>query len=122
MHATTFSGFTIARASVYSAGAPPNTVMTDRERKSRPDRWTNDDSKQSVYFPEWMTKEIAEEAQRLLRSMSWVVQRAWRHARRAIKAIPESNEPGAQSVPTSEVGCGGGSAGPPRRSTPRRSA
>jgi hypothetical protein len=27
--------------------------------------------------------------------MSWVVQRAWKHARREIKGIPGSNEPGA---------------------------
>jgi hypothetical protein len=27
--------------------------------------------------------------------MSWVVQRAWKHARREIKGIPGSNEPNA---------------------------
>jgi uncharacterized small protein (TIGR04563 family) len=37
---------------------------------------------------------IQKEAQRLQRSMSWVVQRAWKHARKEIKGIPGSNEPG----------------------------
>jgi len=40
--------------------------------------------KQSLYFPAEMLEEIAAEARRLDRSMSWVVQRAWKLARRAI--------------------------------------
>ncbi len=40
--------------------------------------------KQSLYFPAEMLDEIAAEARRLDRSMSWVVQRAWKLARRAI--------------------------------------
>jgi uncharacterized small protein (TIGR04563 family) len=47
-----------------------------------------------LYFPEAMLEEIQKEAQRLQRSMSWVVQRAWKHARKEIKGIPGSNEPG----------------------------
>jgi uncharacterized small protein (TIGR04563 family) len=53
----------------------------------------SDKRKQSLYFPETMLDEIQKEAQRLQRSMSWVVQRAWKHARREIKGIPGSNEP-----------------------------
>ena len=49
----------------------------------------SDKCKQSLYFPEEMLKEITEEARRLDRSMSWVVQRAWRVAREEIKKIPE---------------------------------
>jgi uncharacterized small protein (TIGR04563 family) len=44
----------------------------------------SDKRKQSLYFPAEMLDEIAAEARRLDRSMSWVVQRAWKLARRAI--------------------------------------
>lgn len=47
-----------------------------------------DKRKQSLYFPETMLKEIQEEAARLDRSLSWVVQRAWKMAREEIKKIP----------------------------------
>ena len=47
-----------------------------------------DKRKQSLYFPEEMLKEIAEEAKRLDRSLSWVVQRAWRLAKPQIKQLP----------------------------------
>ena len=40
--------------------------------------------KQSFYFPAEMLEEIAAEALRLDRSLSWIVQRAWKLARRAI--------------------------------------
>ena len=53
-----------------------------------------DKRKQSLYFPEAMLDEIQKEAHRLQRSMSWVVQRAWKHARKEIKSVPGSNEPG----------------------------
>lgn len=69
-------------------------AMTDQERKSGPDVSKSDKRKQSLYFPETMLDEIQKEAQRLQRSMSWVVQRAWKHARKEIKGIPGSNEPG----------------------------
>lgn len=47
-----------------------------------------DKRKQSLYFPEAMLQEIAEEAKRLDRSLSWVVQRAWRLAKAEIKKLP----------------------------------
>jgi uncharacterized small protein (TIGR04563 family) len=62
--------------------------MADQERKSGPDVSKSDKRKQSLYFPETMLEEIQKEAQRLQRSMSWVVQRAWKHARKEIKGIP----------------------------------
>ncbi len=43
--------------------------------------------KQSLHIPESMQQEIENEARRLERSMSWVVQRAWRHARGPIRAM-----------------------------------
>lgn len=51
-----------------------------------------DKRKQSLYFPEEMLSEIAAEAQRLDRSLSWVVQYAWRHALAEIQKIPSVNE------------------------------
>jgi uncharacterized small protein (TIGR04563 family) len=51
-----------------------------------------DARKQSLYFPEDMLQEIQEAAQRQDRSLSWIVQRAWRIARERIATIPGTNE------------------------------
>lgn len=45
--------------------------------------------KRSVYFPQGMKDEIQTEAARQGRSFSWIVQRAWRVARKTIKSMPE---------------------------------
>jgi uncharacterized small protein (TIGR04563 family) len=47
----------------------------------------HDKRKQSVSLSAAMLEEIAVEAQRLDRSLSWVVQRAWRIARKDIKKL-----------------------------------
>ena len=47
-----------------------------------------DKRKQSLYFPGVMLDEIAAEARRLDRSLSWVVQRAWKVAAEEIKKMP----------------------------------
>lgn len=47
-----------------------------------------DKRKQSLYFPDTMVNELKEEAKRLDRSLSWVVQRAWILARNEIRQIP----------------------------------
>ncbi len=52
----------------------------------------SDKRKQSLYFPESMLNEIKEEAARLDRSLSWVVQRAWKQARLDIKKLPSVND------------------------------
>ena len=49
-----------------------------------------DKRKQSLYFPEDMLKEIQHEAQRLDRSLSWIVQQGWKLARERLKAFPAS--------------------------------
>ena len=54
----------------------------------------SDKRKQSLYFPESMLQEIRDEAARLDRSLSWVVQRAWKMARLEIKKIPSVNDIG----------------------------
>lgn len=55
-------------------------------------RGGSDKRKQSLYFPETMLQEIKDEAARLDRSLSWVVQRAWKLARLEIKKIPSVND------------------------------
>jgi len=52
-----------------------------------------DKRKQSLYFPEEMLREIEHEAQRLDRSLSWVVQHAWKVARSHMAKIPGVNDP-----------------------------
>ena len=49
---------------------------------------TSDKRKQSLYFPEEMLKEIGAEATRQDRSLSWIVQKAWKAARKDIMSIP----------------------------------
>jgi len=49
---------------------------------------TTDKRKQSLYFPEDMLKEIQEEASRQDRSMSWIVQQAWKVSRTQIARVP----------------------------------
>ena len=51
-----------------------------------------DKRKQSLYFPEAMLQEIKEEAARLDRSLSWIVQRAWRIARPELRKLPSVND------------------------------
>jgi len=53
---------------------------------------STDKRKQSLYFPEDMLKEIQEEATRQDRSLSWIVQKAWKIARNEIKKYPSVNE------------------------------
>ena len=52
----------------------------------------SDKRKQSLYFPEEMLKEIQEEANRQDRSLSWIVQKAWKIARKEIQKYPSVNE------------------------------
>ena len=67
--------------------------MSDKDSspKSSVDNKT-DKRKQSLYFPESMLQEIKEEAARLDRSLSWIVQRAWKIARTEIKKLPSVND------------------------------
>ncbi|MCC6522077.1 MAG: TIGR04563 family protein [Polyangiaceae bacterium] len=63
--------------------------MADTNTNTAP---RSDKRKQSLYFPETMLQEIKEEAARLDRSLSWVVQRAWKLARADIRKIPSVND------------------------------
>jgi uncharacterized small protein (TIGR04563 family) len=51
-----------------------------------------DKRKQSLYFPEDMLKEIQDEATRQDRSLSWIVQQAWKIARTDIARFPSVND------------------------------
>ncbi|MEJ7597854.1 MAG: TIGR04563 family protein [Kofleriaceae bacterium] len=64
---------------------------------------SSDKRKQSLYFPEDMLKEIQHEAARLDRSLSWIVQRAWKYAHTKLKEFPSStDEPGSLPDPREE--------------------
>ena len=51
-----------------------------------------DKRKQSLYFPEEMLKEITDEATRQDRSLSWIVQKAWKAARKEIRGMRSVND------------------------------
>jgi uncharacterized small protein (TIGR04563 family) len=53
----------------------------------------SDKRKQSLYFPEKMLNEIAAEATRQDRSLSWIVQKAWKIAKAEISKYPSVTEP-----------------------------
>jgi uncharacterized small protein (TIGR04563 family) len=57
----------------------------------------SDKRKQSLYFPEAMLKEIGAEATRQDRSLSWIVQKAWKAARKDLMSIPSFNDSSGDS-------------------------
>ena len=67
-----------------SKSLPSETDLADTKR--------TDKRKQSLYFPEEMLKEIQLEANRQDRSLSWIVQQAWRIARNEIMRFPSVND------------------------------
>jgi uncharacterized small protein (TIGR04563 family) len=73
----------------------PPLATGDKESNQnllRSENSKTDKRKQSLYFPESMLQEIKEEAARLDRSLSWVVQRAWKISRLEIKKLPSVND------------------------------
>jgi uncharacterized small protein (TIGR04563 family) len=60
---------------------------------------TTDHRKQSLYFPEEMLVEIQREALRQDRSLSWIVQQAWKLARLDIKRMPSVLDVLSQGIP-----------------------
>ena len=55
---------------------------------------TSDKRKQSLYFPETMLQDIKHEAERLDRSLSWIVQRCVKIGLQDIRKLPGVNEIG----------------------------
>jgi uncharacterized small protein (TIGR04563 family) len=47
-----------------------------------------DSRKQSIYLPEDLLAEVRAEAQRQDRSVSWLLQQAWKVARERLKTLP----------------------------------
>ena len=72
----------------------------------------NDKRKQSLYFPEEMLKEIQAEASRQDRSLSWIVQKAWRASRKELARYPGANGPSVEEP----------SAAPPKPASSSRAA
>jgi len=64
---------------------------------------STDNRKQSLYFPEAMLEDMKAESGRLDRSLSWVVQRAWKVARAEIRKIPSSQAVEDSTAPASET-------------------
>jgi uncharacterized small protein (TIGR04563 family) len=62
----------------------------------------SDKRKQSLYFPEDMLKEIVNEAMRQDRSLSWIVQKSWKAARKDIMGIPSVGDPSARDAPSDD--------------------
>ena len=58
---------------------------------------STDKRKQSLYFPELMLKEIQREADRLDRSLSWIVQRCVKGGLPDLRGLPSTDGP---AVPT----------------------
>jgi uncharacterized small protein (TIGR04563 family) len=54
---------------------------------------STDKRKQSLYFPETMLKDIQHEADRLDRSLSWIVQRCIRSALPELRRLPSTDGP-----------------------------
>lgn len=53
--------------------------------------------KQSLYFPVEMLDEMQEEAARLERPISWIIQQAWKLSKDSIKNYPGVNDMPAAS-------------------------
>ncbi|HLK93528.1 MAG TPA: TIGR04563 family protein [Polyangia bacterium] len=60
--------------------------------------------KHSVYFPEYILAEIGAEATRLDRSLSWMVQQAWKMARAEIVAARRQDESAPLEHPVTTFG------------------
>jgi len=67
-------------------------ATNDVKGRNTPSETLSDKRKQSLYFPEAVLVEIQQEAARLDRSLSWVMQRASKTARLEIKKLPTVND------------------------------
>jgi uncharacterized small protein (TIGR04563 family) len=88
----TVLGVDDCRYTAHHHGRPALANDKDSISNLRSESSKTDKRKQSLYFPESMLQEIKEEAARLDRSLSWVVQRAWKISRLEIKKLPSVNE------------------------------
>jgi uncharacterized small protein (TIGR04563 family) len=80
------------RMPTYADSSPSLPTRTPRAARGEGTGNKGDERKQSLYFPGNMLQEMKEEAARLDRSLSWVVQRAWRLAKAEVAHIPSVND------------------------------
>ena len=74
-----------------------------------------DRRKRNVLFPEEMWNEIRREAIRQDRSLSWILQKAWKGARAEILTYASGKERSREEANASVSGLQGGSLSPPAR-------
>jgi uncharacterized small protein (TIGR04563 family) len=53
---------------------------------------TSETRRQNLYFPGDMLTELQNEAKRQDRSISWLIQQAWRIARKELRRIPSTSD------------------------------
>jgi uncharacterized small protein (TIGR04563 family) len=53
---------------------------------------TSETRRQNLYFPGEMLSELQNEAKRQDRSISWLIQQAWRIARKELRRIPSTTD------------------------------
>ena len=65
---------------------------------------TTNSRRQALYFPSDMLGELQHEAKRLDRSISWLIQQAWKLARTEMKRIPSTTDylPGEEGYSDSD--------------------
>lgn len=87
-------------ASLISESATVESNEDNKRKGGRPRKdvgegeKTADKRKQSLYFPSDMLQEMQAEADRLDRSLSWVVQRAWKLSRAQLNTLPSVEDVG----------------------------
>ncbi len=65
---------------------------------------TTDKRKRSLYFPDNILREMQSEAKRQERSLSWIVQYAWRIARSELMRLPSVGSSGFHAEEESDQG------------------
>ena len=87
-----------ANATKANSPVAATDVYPDRRRTNHGEQlvgradFKSDKRKQSLYFPESMLAEMKGESVRLSRSLSWIVQRAWKLAKKEVRTLPGTND------------------------------
>ena len=69
--------------------------------------------RQNLYFPSDMLSELQKESTRQDRSISWLIQQAWKIARAELKRVPSTTDYLPSDNHEAVMGEGGGSDGDP---------
>lgn len=84
-----FEGETAFDPSAKRGPGRPRKVRAEGEEAN-----ATDNRKQSLYFTSGMVEDMKVQAARLDRSLSWVVQKAWKLAQAEIEALPGGDDEG----------------------------